>query len=57
MSGVIKIETLSDSFGIIDVGEIYLDSDFFDRGYIKYFTVTPLNEGVGQYPVDYLFEI
>lgn len=53
----ITFSTISDIGGIIDTGTFSLTSDFFERSYIKQFTVRPQDFGVGQYPVFYDFTI
>jgi len=53
----ILFESLSESGGVVDFGTFTTASNLFVYGNIKMFKVTPLNFGVGQYPVYYNFII
>lgn len=53
----VTFSTISDDGNVIDTGTFEFERNYFYRGYIQKFTVTPQDYGVGQYPVYYDFEV
>jgi len=57
VTGFIVVQTINANGGIIDVGNYEMPKEYFKRGFIKKFTVEPLQLSVGQFPVYYKFTI
>lgn len=51
----IGFEVISESGGVVDLGSYTFDDNLVVKGEIWKFTVTPLEFGVGQFPVFYKF--
>ena len=55
--GVIEVETLTSSGDKVDNGTYQFADKYFNASLIETFTVTPLNLGVGMFPVTYQFRV